>query len=69
MEKGCKTKTEREALGPTRLLTVLSSPPSGTLAAAETVAYTAILAAAGEPAVWSICIDGTGWRRTTRESP
>lgn len=46
---------------PTRLLTVLSSPPCGALASTETVTNAPILAFTSQPAVWSIHVIITGY--------
>lgn len=53
---------------PTRLLTVLSSPPCGTLASTETIANASILAFTAHPAVWSIRVIRAGWKQKAENS-
>ncbi len=47
-------KWRKCGLIPTRLLTVLSSPPCGTVATTETIANSSILAVTAQLAIWSI---------------
>lgn len=46
----------------TWFLTVLSSPPSGTLASTETVANSSILAFTAQSAVWAVHVIMAGWQ-------
>ena len=49
---------------PTRLLTVLSSPPCRALASTETVTNSSVLAFTAQAAVWSIHVIKAGCQKT-----
>lgn len=50
---------------PTRCLTVLSSPPCGTMTSTETAANSSILAFTAQPAVWPIHVLMASWHHKT----